>query len=123
MSGKRIIETLQLEPASQLFRALADQTRLRLVALLSPGELCVCHLAEALDLSQPMISRHLGILKNAGVVKTRRQGSWIYYQLAAQTDVHRSHHLGALRRRFKMNKELKREVTRICNEMGPTACR
>ena len=61
-----------VRPLTKLFRALGDETRLRIVALLSHGELCVCHLENALDLSQPNVSRQLGILRAAGVVDARR---------------------------------------------------
>jgi ArsR family transcriptional regulator len=64
------------------FRALADPTRLRCLALLEKeGELCVCELTHALDVSQPKISRHLAQLREARVVSDRRQGLWVYYQL------------------------------------------
>src|SRR5436190_8285908 len=75
---------LAVRPLSRLFRALGDETRLRIVALLSHGELCVCHLETALELSQPNVSRQLGILRAAGVVEGRRNGSWMYYSLAEQ---------------------------------------
>src|SRR5215207_6219120 len=71
---------------SKVFRALGDETRLRIVALLSHGELCVCHIESALELSQPNASRQLGILKSAGVVDSRRDGTWVYYHLAEQAD-------------------------------------
>ena len=72
---------LDVGPISKLFKALSDPTRLRIVALLAQDELCVCHVEGALGLSQPLISRHLAILRNAGVVAHRRAGSWVYYRL------------------------------------------
>ena len=70
------------EPA-QAFKALGDPVRLRLFRLLSlQDELCVCHLTEALDLPQSTISRHLGVLRNAGLVETRRDGKWMHYRLS-----------------------------------------
>lgn len=72
---------MNIDPEA-LFRALADSTRLRcLVLLQDEGELCVCELTHALDLAQPKISRHLGLLREAGVVSDRRQGLWVYYRL------------------------------------------
>ena len=66
-----------------LFKVLADPTRLRLAVLLSiQGETCVCNLAEALGVREYSISRHLGIMRSAGVVKTRREGTWMYYKLS-----------------------------------------
>jgi ArsR family transcriptional regulator len=66
--------------AELLFRALGDATRLRALMLLyAHGELCVCELTHALDEIQPKISRHLGMLREAGIVLDRRDGQWIHY--------------------------------------------
>jgi len=64
-----------------IFKALADDTRVRVLKLLSRGELCVCEMASALDLGQPRLSFHLRILKEAGIVMDRRQERWILYRL------------------------------------------
>ena len=64
-----------------IFKALSDETRLRIIKLLEKGELCVCDLVAALDMVQPKISFHLGALKEAGFIKDRRQGRWIHYHL------------------------------------------
>lgn len=72
----------------RFLRALADETRLRLLALLhEQGELCVCELTWALQMSQPKISRHLAILREQGILKDRRQGQWIYYRLHPEMPV------------------------------------
>ena len=68
--------------AVQLFKALADETRLRIVNLVGHRELCVCHIVEALGLGQSKVSRHLAHLRNAGLVNDRREGLWMYYSLA-----------------------------------------
>jgi|AntDeeMinimDraft_5_1070356.scaffolds.fasta_scaffold00590_10 ArsR family transcriptional regulator len=69
--------------AAQLFQAMADTTRLRcLVLLAAHGELCVCELVHALDLSQPKISRHLRLLRDCGLVADRRERIWVHYRLA-----------------------------------------
>jgi predicted transcriptional regulator len=66
-----------------VFDAVADATRRRILALLvDQGELCVCELTAALDDIQPKISRHLGVLKDAGVVIPRREGTWMFYRLS-----------------------------------------
>ncbi|MEH6349422.1 metalloregulator ArsR/SmtB family transcription factor [Pseudomonas sp. 3JA] len=68
-----------------VFKALADDTRTRIALLVArEGELCVCELTAALDLSQPKISRHLAQLRNAGLLSDRRQGQWVYYRLHPQ---------------------------------------
>lgn len=70
----------------QLFRALADRTRLRILNLLARGELCVCYFVALLDETQPKISRHLAYLRRAGVVRARREGKWVHYSLARPSD-------------------------------------
>src|SRR3979490_1819269 len=68
------------------FKALGDETRLRILGLLLSGEVCVCHIYESLRIPQPKASRHLAYLRRAGLVETRRQGLWIYYRLARAGD-------------------------------------
>ncbi len=74
----------------QLLRALADETRLRILALLARRELCVCQIVEVLDIGQSKASRHLAHLRNVRLVSDRREGPWIHYSLAeAEGDLHR----------------------------------
>ena len=63
-------------------RALADPTRVRIVAALRNGELCVCELVDALGISQSSLSSHLQICRQSGVVTTRKESRWIYYSLS-----------------------------------------
>ena len=65
-----------------LLKALADKTRLRILALLGNNEVCVCHIHDSLGLPQPTVSRHLAYLRRAGLVDTRRDGVWMHYQVA-----------------------------------------
>lgn len=74
--------TTPLADLEQLFKALADETRLRILGLLLEGEVCVCHIHESLRVPQPKVSRHLAYLRRAGLVETRRVGLWVYYRLA-----------------------------------------
>ena len=67
---------------TETFKALADETRLRIVCLLLGWELCVCDLTAVLELPQPTISRHMTILRSSGMVLDRRAGKWIHYCLA-----------------------------------------
>ncbi|GAA0211596.1 metalloregulator ArsR/SmtB family transcription factor [Kangiella japonica] len=67
---------------TELFKCLSDETRLKTLLLIRhEKELCVCELTEALQESQPKVSRHLAQLKSMGIVATRRQHQWIYYRL------------------------------------------
>jgi ArsR family transcriptional regulator len=73
-----------------MFRACSDPIRLRILALLRDGELCVCDLVEVLRLPQPTVSRHLSYLRRAGLVKAREERSWNFYMLMpGRSAVHR----------------------------------
>lgn len=65
-----------------LFKALADKTRLRILALLGSNEVCVCHIHDSLGLPQPTVSRHLAYLRKSGIVEARRDGVWMHYQVS-----------------------------------------
>jgi ArsR family transcriptional regulator len=70
-----------LARTARIFHALSDETRLRVLELLRRGERCVCELTEALDLGQSRLSFHLKCLKDAGLLRDRRDGRWIHYSL------------------------------------------
>jgi len=70
-----------------LFRLLADETRLRILILLSRGELCVCDIMSIIGATQSKTSRHLAYLRTAGLVHDRREGLWIHYSLTKPTGV------------------------------------
>jgi ArsR family transcriptional regulator len=76
------IKEAAMADAVKLFKALADETRLRILHLLCHRELCVCQIVEVLEIGQSKASRHLGHLRNAGLVDDRREGLWMYYSLA-----------------------------------------
>lgn len=76
----------QMPRMERLFKALADSTRLRILALLVGGEVCVCHIHGSLRIPQPKASRHLAYLRRAGVVQARKDGLWVHYRLAEQPD-------------------------------------
>ena len=65
----------------KVFKALSDETRIRLLKLLQQRELCVCELMQTLNMTQSRVSRNLGILKDAGLAKDRRDGLWVHYSL------------------------------------------
>jgi ArsR family transcriptional regulator, arsenate/arsenite/antimonite-responsive transcriptional repressor len=115
-------KVLDVRSMSRLFKALGDETRLRVVALLAHGELCVCHIEEALEISQPNASRQLSILKNAGVVDSKRNGNWVYYALAEQEDEDRRLQLRTLVRSFAKQDVLRRDVEKLVRIRGPKSC-
>jgi ArsR family transcriptional regulator, arsenate/arsenite/antimonite-responsive transcriptional repressor len=114
---------LDVRPLVQLMKALGDETRLRITALLAHGELCVCHVQEALELSQPNVSRHFAILRAAGVVDARREGNWIYYRLVAQENPDRRRLLRSVVAGFVKQDVLRRDVERLLEVRGPGACK
>jgi len=71
-----------VDELESLFKALADKTRLRILALLGNNEVCVCHIHDSLGLPQPTVSRHLAYLRKSGLVATRRDGVWMHYQVS-----------------------------------------
>ena len=71
-----------LEALTNVYAALADPTRLRILSLLGDQEVCVCHLHASLDVPQPTASRHLAYLRKAGLVEARRDGIWMHYRLS-----------------------------------------
>jgi ArsR family transcriptional regulator len=67
---------------ARIFKALADPNRLKIVKLLKEGELCACELTIALSSSQSTVSHHISVLKNAGLIKERKEGKWSYFRLS-----------------------------------------
>jgi ArsR family transcriptional regulator, arsenate/arsenite/antimonite-responsive transcriptional repressor len=70
-----------MQELTTVFKALSEETRLRIIKLLEQGELCVCDITAALDMVQPKVSFHLSALKEAELIKDRKQGKWIHYSL------------------------------------------
>jgi ArsR family transcriptional regulator len=73
------------ERAVELFHALSDETRLQIIELLRKGERCVCELTDSLDAAQSRLSFHLRVLRDAGIVRDRKDGRWVYYELDGDT--------------------------------------
>lgn len=86
LSRPSIAKVDQLHQLEELFKALADATRLRIIRLLMAGELCVCNIHDALNVPQAKASRHLAYLRRVGLVSTRRDGLWVYYRLSKSAD-------------------------------------
>src|ERR1044071_8633691 len=77
-----IPNSLTLDVLERTYKALADSTRLRILALLVDGEVCVCDIHDTLRLPQPTASRHLAYLRRVGLVTARREGTWMHYRMA-----------------------------------------
>ncbi len=96
-----------------LFRALADPTRLRLLNLISEGETCVCYFVQVLGAPQPKISRHLAYLRKAGIVAARREGKWMHYRLTWPADAYAANILKTTIAALKNDKEFQRDLQRL----------
>lgn len=66
---------------AQVFKALADETRMEIIAMLQDGELCACRILERFSITQPTLSYHMKILADCGLVNCRKDGSWMRYSL------------------------------------------
>ncbi|HSW29338.1 MAG TPA: metalloregulator ArsR/SmtB family transcription factor [Longimicrobiales bacterium] len=80
-----------------IFQALADENRLRILEVLREGEHCVCELQSSLALAQSLLSHHLRALREAGLVRDRRDGRWVYYRLAPEALLRVEETMGSLR--------------------------
>ena len=106
----------------QLFKGLADQTRLRILNLLIHGELCVCDIQYVLQSSQPNVSRHLIYLKNSGLVLDLREGSRMYYKLAGPEDGVKKLLFGFLRDAFKGTQVLAEDSQKLKKAIENGSC-
>jgi ArsR family transcriptional regulator len=95
----------------QLFRSLAEPTRLRILNLLRDGEQCVGDLVELLGVPQPTASRHLSQLREAGLVRARRHGPWVFYRLADSSGGLQAQLLARISSCFDDVPELARDLT------------
>lgn len=84
---------------SDMFKALADENRIRIIDLLAGGELCVCELATELEISDALVSHHLKQLREAGLVRTRRVGRWLHCSLDPSAFEDLGSHFGEIARR------------------------
>src|SRR4051812_38438801 len=100
-------------PLDQLFRALADPTRLRLINLMSEQEICVCYFIEVIGAPQPKISRHLAYLRRAGIVAARREGKWMHYRLTMPHDSHVASILKNTLEALRQDKQVERDRERL----------
>ncbi len=97
----------------ELFKALADRTRLRLINLMGDDEVCVCFFVEVLKLNQPKISRHLAYLRRAGVVAARREGKWMHYRIVEPPDPRAANIFREVRASLANDAGMKRDRARL----------
>jgi ArsR family transcriptional regulator len=116
-----------------IYKALSEETRLRVLKLLEHGELCVCDIVAALDMIQPKVSFHLAVLKEAGLIKDRKQGKWTHYRIDDADIFKRFLLLSTLERistetvsedirRLKAFLEIKHQKANVLSMPNKTAC-
>lgn len=96
-----------------VFKALAHDTRLRILTLLAARRLCVCHLEAALGLPQVTVSRHLSVLRAAGLVESHREGLWVHYRLAEPRTELEAMVFGWVRSRLRSDRSLREDIARM----------
>jgi ArsR family transcriptional regulator len=117
-----------MKEIARMFKALSDETRLRILHLLLKGELCICDLMEVLELPQSKVSRHMAYLKNAGLVDDRREAVWVYYTLIRPKNKVHACQLKCLAECFDDYEILKRDEVRLeefklCGSCASLRCR
>jgi ArsR family transcriptional regulator, arsenate/arsenite/antimonite-responsive transcriptional repressor len=111
-----------MQDMEQLFKGLADQTRLRILNLLIHGELCVCDIHYVLGSAQPNVSRHLIYLKNSGLVLDRREGARMYYRLAQPNEGVHKLLFAFLRDLFKTSEVLAKDARELKKAIEHGSC-
>src|ERR1039457_2367436 len=106
----------------QIFKALGDANRLRIVNLLLHGELCVCDIQYVLENSQPNVSRHLASLKNSEMVLDRRDGYRAFYRIANPRESNRKLLFDFLRQIFKNEDQLEQDTKRLKEAIASGSC-
>ncbi len=104
---------MSLSKHDRMFKAFADPTRLRILHLLTQGELCVCDIVDAMRVPQARVSRHLATLRSAGLVKDRKNGLWRHYSLVKAEGGVRNGLLGCLGSCFDEVGSLRRDIQRL----------
>lgn len=102
-----------VEELTQLGQAIADPTRVRVLTALRRSELCVCELVDALEVSQSTLSSHLQVLRQIGMVNTRKEGRWIYYSLNKRKAALMDAIFSLFKKGIRSDRRLIRDIQRI----------
>ena len=110
--------TLDMSPLTRLGKAFADPTRVRLLALLRGRELCVCELCDVLGVAQSTLSTHLQVIRDSGLVRTRKQGKWVYYAPAPETEALLEQLFHFFEKPLGVDPKLRRDLDRLKKRVG-----
>lgn len=105
----------------QIYQCLCDETRLRILHLLSEGELCVCHFQEILGAPQVRISKHLAYLRARGLVEARKEANWVVYRLPAKPPRELAANLACLQDCLAENPRFRRDAEKRRRLIGKFA--
>lgn len=97
----------------KIYECLCDETRLRIIQLLTRGPLCVCHLQGVLGIPQARVSQHLSYLRERGMVENRREGTWMIYSLPAKPSPELSRHLACLQDCAVSDKQFREDLKKL----------
>jgi len=114
MISSYIKENTTMEAAIKMFKALSDETRLRIYLLLLQGELCVCELVNILNIEQSRISHSVRILKEASLIVNRREGKWIIY--AVNPEMENNRMIQSLKNELKLPEQNLKNITKCKKE-------
>ena len=101
---------MNISSTNLVFKAFADETRMRMLHILTAGELCVCDIMSTLNLPQSKVSRHLAYLRRCGLVKDRKKGLWVYYSLKKPNNLVQKNILSCVKNCFSAVPVLKRDL-------------
>ena len=107
-----------LSALDRTLKALADPTRVRMLALLGAGAICVCHIHESLGITQSKASRHLSYLRRTGLVETEKRGLWVYYRRARVPHPAAQAALDAVAGGVGDSPAIKRDLARLEKRLG-----
>jgi ArsR family transcriptional regulator len=103
-------------------KAIADPTRSRMLKLLEERELCVCDIMDIMNLGQSTASKHLGILKTAGLVESRKDGTWSYYRLSDKGRSNNKDFLGFMSSHINNDPQIRKDK-RLLSKRKPGSCK
>lgn len=111
-----------MQDISQIYKALSEEMRLRMLMLLTHGELCVCDIMAVLDEPQSKVSRHLAYLKNSGLIQGKRVGTWMHYFVRDPLDALTSAHIEFLKKELSNLTWVRADVEKMREVQAQKLC-
>jgi ArsR family transcriptional regulator len=113
---------MNISETNLMFKAFSDETRMRILHILTAGELCVCDIMSILNLPQSKVSRHLAYLRKCGLLKARKNGLWVYYSLKKPRNKIQESILHCVKNCFNTVPTLKRDLNKAKEAVKSQAC-